>query len=239
MRSTVALFREMYQRLPPLFPPEVKKKMHHALVHLEQDQTVTLREIEDTMIIFGSEAWPWNQAYREFFVLNESKIGEHFFIPKLKDETAKRYEDFKHYGGTLRDLHSGRPAEFFSVAERQDIRAALINTQSELREYTDREVLGTEKARYLNRVEEFTKLIARVQGILGELKKVAEDEQDHSVLADQIRARIKSFEYSFCLLGPNLEYEAVESSLEFFAGRKHELNRLRGIHETVNFTIED
>jgi hypothetical protein len=64
MKSTIALFRDLYNNLPPLFPPETKKKMHHALSHLEGDNSLSLNEIEKTMVIFGYEAWPWNRAYQ-------------------------------------------------------------------------------------------------------------------------------------------------------------------------------
>jgi len=40
------------------------------------------------------------------------------------------------------------------------------------------------------------------------------------------------FEYGMCLLGPELSYHSVAESIDFFAGRKMDLNRLRGI-ETV------
>ena len=229
MESTISLFRRFYTNLPPLFPDEVKQKMSHALDHLENDQTITLGEVEDTMITFGQEAWPWNQAYKEWLALAESKVGEHFLLPKFLPSLQQKYHDFKIYGGTLRDLHSGNPAQFFTSEERYELCAALVDLPGELRRYVDHEVKGLEKNRYLKRVGEFKDLLENIEQTLEHLRRLADAEPDHPTLADEIRARVRSFEYGLCLLGPEFNYDAVCQSVDFFAERKIHLNRLKGI----------
>lgn len=237
MQSTIAIFKYLYEHLPPLFPEEIKGKMKHALEHLEQDQTISLDQLEETMISFGYEAWPWNQAYKEFLAVAEGQVGEHFLLPKLSKSLQEKYGDFKAYGGTLRDLHSGRPAIFFTLEERGELCAALVEMQTELRQYVNREVMGLEKEKYLKRVSEFKKLIASIKNELDDLREIAKREEDHPSLANEIKERVKYFEQGLCLLGPELQYEAVCQSKDFFAERKNHLNRMRGIHlpKTVNF----
>jgi hypothetical protein len=230
MQSTVELFRHLYKNIPPLVPTEIKEKMKHALGHLESDQTMTLDEVEDTMIEFGYELWPWNQAYKEFLVAAENAVGEHFLLPRLSPGLHKKYQDFIHYGGTLRDLHSGRPADYFTVEERQELSERLVDLQQDLDSYAKQEVTGLQKSRYLKRVQEFTELLDKIEQNLNMLRDLADKEQDHPTLANEIRSKIKGFEYGLCLLGPELDYEAVFQSIDFFQGRKHDLNRLRGIH---------
>lgn len=241
MQSTIALFRHLYKHLPPLFPEEEKERMHHALEHLEKDQTVTLKEIEDTMIGFGHIAWPWNQAYREFLAVAEGEVGEHFLLPKLTPGAQNRYLEFKAYGGTLRDMHSGHPASYFSEDERIEISTALVDMQIDLRNFADRKVLGVERTKYLERVASFSGVLQSIQGKLEEMNILAEKELDHPNLADEIRMRVRSFEEGLCLLGPELKYDAVHESIEFFHGRKQDLNRMRGVHTpiTVDFYSEE
>ena len=239
MEATIALFRRLYDQLPPLFPAVVKEKMAHALSHLENDQTITLEAIEDTMISFGYEVWPWNQTHKEYLALAESKVGEHFLLPKLSVVLQNKYHDFKSYGGTLRDLHSGQAAEFFSLEERGKICTGLIAMQEELRSYVKNQVTGTERANYLKRVGEFKDLLENIEATLEHLRSLADTEQDHPTLAAEIRARIKSFEYGLCLLGPELNYDAVCQAPDFFAERKKHLNRMRGIHVPGTFKLEN
>ena len=231
MQSTINLFRHFYETLPPLFPADTAEKIAHALEHVEQDPNMSLNDIEGTMITFGYEAWPWNQAYREFFAITEATMGEHFLLPKLTPELRRRYQEFQRYGGNLRELHSGRPADFFSGEERTDLCAALVETQVELRDYVNREVASVHRDKYLKRVAEFSSVLEEMTRHLEQLNGLAEAEQDHPALADQIRSRVRAFEYGLCFLGPEIGSEAVCQSVGFFAGRKHELNRLRGIHE--------
>ncbi len=234
MQSTIQLFRHLYNTIPPLFPENTAAKMQHALAHLETDQTITLTEVEDTMIRFGYEVWPWNQAYREFLAVTETLMGEHFLLPKLSHELEHKYHSFKTYGGSLRDLHSGNPAEFFTGEERSQLCVALVEMQMELRNYTDHEIKGVSKVKYLRRVNEFKDVLDEIKTHLSHLMELAQKEQDHPTLADEIRAKVKGFEYGLCLLGPELDYEAVCQSAEFFKGRKHDLNRMQGIHAPVD-----
>jgi len=230
MKSTIELFHRLYDHLPPLFPQDIADKMCHVIEHLEKDPSVTLEDIEKTMVVFGYEVWPYNEAFREFLSLAEGKVGEHFLLPRLSATMQERYHEFKVYGGTLRDLHSGRPAEFFSREDLSELCIALVDAQKDMREYTTREVLGLSRSKYLARVEEFKIVLEGIKDKLEELRKFADEEQDHPQLANEIRERVRVFEHGLCDLAPSCDYEGVCQSMDFFTGRKHDLNRLRGLH---------
>lgn len=230
MQSTIQLFRHLVQNIPPLFPVETKKKMEHALSHLESDQTISLEEVENTMIAFGYEVWPWNEAYKEYLAIAETRVGEHFLLPRLSQGMQEKYREFMRLGGTLRDLHSGSAAHNFEPEERTELCEALVEMQRDLRRYVNQEVAGLEQTRYLKRVREFMHVLGEIKQTMGRLRDLADREQDHPSLAQEIRAKVKSFEHGLCLLGPELSYDAVCESVDFFHGRKQELNRLRGIH---------
>lgn len=237
MQSTINLFHHLYETLPPLFPAATKEKIAQALERLEQDQMAALDEVEETMIAFGYEVWAWNQAYREFLAVAESAMGEHFLLPKFTPELCRRYEDYRQYGGTLHELRSGRPANFFSGEERVDLGAAFVEAKLELENYVNNEIMSVHQEKYLKRVAEFANVLEEITVNFGRLNELAAAEQDHPALADQIRSRVRAFEYGLCFLGPETDLEAVCQSVDFFTGRKDELNRLRGIHEerTIDF----
>lgn len=233
MQSTIELFHHLADSLPPVVPSRVVRHLAQAIKRAESDPSLAVEHVEDMMIAVGYEVWPYSQAYRDFLNLYEAKLGEHFFLPKLSPSAQSRYQEFKLYGGTLRDLHSGRPADFFSAEERAKLCAALVDFQQDLRQYVDHQILTTEKKIFMARVQEFFVLLKDIQARLAELKHLAAREQNHPALADQINAQVRAFEYGLCNLGPALDYSAVCAAPEYFNGRGRELQRLRGIHQIL------
>lgn len=233
MRSTLEIFRHLYKNLPPLFPEEIAVKMRQALSDIEKGANFSVEQVEDIMIKFGYELWPYNQTFKELLEEAEKKVGTHFLLPRLSAPLQEKYEHYNSLGMTIRDLHSGAPADYFTTEERGELCAVLVEMQNELRVYAARDILSLRKKQYLARVEEFKKKLAQIAKHLQELKKMADKEHNHPNLAAEIRVRVRAFEHGFCLLGPELDYEAVCQSVEHFQGRKKDLNRLRGIHETV------
>jgi len=149
-------------------------------------------------------------------------------LPNLNANLRQKYHEFREFGGTLHDLHTGRPAEYFTSADRTDLCRELVDMQVKLREYVDREIVGLAKAGFLKKVKDFSKLLDEIRGHIENLRKLAGDEKEHPELVSEIVAKIRDFEFSLCLLGPELQYEAVCQAHEFFRGRKQDLSRMRG-----------
>lgn len=230
MQSTLQLFHLLFEHLPPLVPQEVVLAMRQEIEKLEADPRASLEQIEESMIRFGYEVWPWNQAYKYFLQIAEDQLGEHFLLPVLSQGLQNRYLDFKAFGGTLADLHSGRPASFFSSDDRGELCEKLVEMRMQLRQYLNRDLVGLHKKRYILKVAEYQELLEKIKFNLESLRNFVEKEEDGSGLIGEIQAKIKDFEHSLCLLGSEMDYEAVCQAHDFFTGRKVELNRLRGIH---------
>ena len=230
MQSTIQLFEYLYNHLPPLVPEDLVVAMKKELDTLENNNQVTLLEVEDTMIQFGYEVWPWNQAYKFFLTIAEEQLGEHFLLPTMSNGLQDRYVAFKAFGGTLPDLHSGRPASFFTSEERGELCEKLVNMKVQLKEYLNRDLVGVHKNKYLAKVEEYKILLEKIKFNLESLRNFVEKEEDGSSLVGEINAKIKDFEHSLCLLGSEMDYEAVCQAHDFFAGRKFELSRMKGIN---------
>ena len=213
-----------------IFPPEIGGEIKNELENLSPRADMTLAEIENKMIKFGYDIWPWNQAYKFFLAAVEEKLGEHFFLPKLSGGLREKYLSFKDFGGALKDLQTGRPASFFTSEERSELCAVLVEMRRELRGYLDRELVGIGREQYLDKVEEYQDLLEKIKLNLNALRGLARNESDHPVLAEEIKGRVRDFEHGLCWLGAELNYETVCQAQDFFAGRKIELSRLRGIN---------
>ena len=100
----------------------------------------------------------------------------------------------------------------------------------QLRNYLDRELVGVTKKQYVHKVKEYQHLLEKIKSHLDSLRHFVSKEEDGSRLVEDIQGKIRDFEHSLCLLGNELDYEAVCQAHDFFAGRKLEFGRLRGIH---------
>lgn len=203
MKHTIFIFKHLHRNLPPLFPEATKREMADVFERFEENPT-TLDDLEEQMLKFGYEIWPWNNAYREFFASCKQRMGGHFL--SSKSELA--------------------------------INEALTAIHRELRDFTDQEVVSTEKGKYLNRVSELKQTIESVKKTLDHLRSVADTETEHPALADEIRSKVRGFEHSLCELGLKFNHHEVENAAEFFRGRRDELNRLRGINHSVEINFE-
>lgn len=236
-KHTLSIFRYMLANIPPHFPLDICEKMKNSVEQLENDPRVTAKMVEDSMIKFGYDLWPWNEAYREFFGLNEGKLGEQFFLSHLRPDLGAHYLKYKDYGLSWRDLYTGRAAKYFDDHERQELSRALVETRTDLLRFTDRELAGIGADKYIARVEEYRKILDNIKQLLGQMRSMADAEQYHPILADEIRDRARCFELGLCLLGPNCNLDEVMRSIEFYFDRKMHLNMMRGIDKPADVDI--
>lgn len=228
-QHTLTIFRHLYENLPPLFPPEVAQEIKESLEDFEQTREVILEDLEKAMIKYGYHVWPYHQAYKEHIFKAEAELADHFLLPYLSEGTQKKYIEFKNYGGGWHELYSGRPAEFFDHDERVELAQALVEAKNKLREYVRQDITGVSRNEYLTRVKKYHQILEDMEVELGNLREMADQEEDHPALADQIRAKVNDIEYSLCLLGKELRYHELYGAKDFFVGRKEELARLKGI----------
>ena len=102
-----------------------------------------------------------------------------------------------------------------------------------LKEYVKRDLVGVNREAYLEKVNEYKNLVEKIKFNLESLRNFVEKEEDGSVLITEINTKIRDFEHGLCLLGTELDFEAVCQVHDFFVGRKKDLNRMRGINTPV------
>ncbi len=220
---TTAIFRQLYEQMPPLVPEDVTRDMKQALEQVEENMHLTQDELEQTMISFAKKVWPYREAFFEFYSIYEGSLGEQILIRKFSYEMKKNYDLFRESGGTFRDLHTGGGViHIFSSEERTQLCEALIEMRQELLAYTKQKVCTTDRKKYEQRISEFTRILSDIEHQLDQLRERADNEQEHPELASEIREHIRGFEHGLCLLGPRLDYEAVCRSHEFFDSRKQQ-----------------
>lgn len=220
-KHTIDIFARINDRLPPLLPEEIKKEFGHALEHMQSDVTITSVDVEEMVIGMGKKIWPYWKAFGEFLDLYQGKFGEKFLLARLSLALKSKFKDFKEHGGTYQDLRSGHPSDFFGSSEEiLEIKQALVEVDGDVHLQAEQAVLSTERIQYEEMVVEFQNILDSIEDRLQTLRTMAEDEEEHPRLAEEIREQIKTFEFGLCLLGPNTRYDHVDHAEDYFVERK-------------------
>ncbi|PSO44226.1 MAG: hypothetical protein BRC22_02785 [Parcubacteria group bacterium QH_9_35_7] len=220
VKHTIDFFEQMYNDLPPMVPKEIREKMEDALGQIKNNMSLEKEEIEDVIIKFGKQIWPYRKAFHEFVDIYEGKIGEKIFLTKMPKRFKLDYEDFLEEGNSFRDLYSGRKANFFGIEYRVQLHEALSETRQDVKKYVRQLVNSSENDKYMEKVEEHKEILSDIEEKLGQLKGLAENEYEHPELVREIKQQIKTFEYSLAGMGPSVDHEEIMKAPEFFAGRK-------------------
>ena len=217
---TLVIFEQLFHQLPPLVHPSIRHDMGQALEQVRHNNKLTLEELEDTMIVFGKQVWPYRQAFREFVEVYEGKMGEQFLRQVVSPALRKRFDAFAAHGGGFRDLYAGGPFGFFSAEERVSLGEAMVMVRQTVREHVAQAVVSTEKREYEGRIYEFHQILDDIEKRLDTLRLMADNEQEHPELAAEIREGVRTFEYGLCSLGPHLDFESLHKAPDHFVGRK-------------------
>lgn len=232
-KNTLTLFRIILANLPPFFPKHISEQMKSGLEQLENDTRVVPKMVEDMMIKYGYDLWPWNEAYREFMVSVEGRLGEQFLLSRLSKEMANKYLKYQDYGMSWQDLYSGKVAQYFEPEERQFLGFALTQVKKDLIRFTDQEIRSLHKEKYLKKVDDFKNILTDLKLIIDDLYVMADKEEYHPVLVHEIREKARCFEMGLCLLAPAFLPDEANRAIEFFNERRDHLNLLKGIEKPI------
>lgn len=220
VKATIEIFERMYRNLPPLVPEQVVADMGVAVDQIRANPDLDVDEIETTMLVFAKKIWAYNQAFQEIVASYDARMGEKLFLQHLTPSLRKKYAAFCEHGHTFADLHSSATINFFFPEDRVELHKILVTISCDVRGLAVQAVLHGEKKKYLDRIQEFEEILYDIDQQLEDLLQLAENEQEHPVLAAEIREHVKGFEHSIALLGPGIDFEAVCNAREHFRGRK-------------------
>ncbi|MGI6315058.1 MAG: hypothetical protein ACOXZY_04135 [Patescibacteria group bacterium] len=92
-KYTIDLFERMCNHLPPLLQKKLLVNQEHVLEQLHNDFTVSIEDIEKTIISIGKKVWPYQKAFQEFIDVAQREIGEKFLLGKLFPNLKDKYKN--------------------------------------------------------------------------------------------------------------------------------------------------
>jgi len=152
--------------------------------------------------------------------LHQGKLGEKFLLGKLLPPLKHRYEEYKQRGASYHDLRLGGPLTFFNGEEREVLVPLFIETDQEIRAYAAQAAVTVERQKYEELVVDFQNILDDIEKRLDNLRRMAEDEEEHPAVAEEIRGQVKAFELGLCLLGPNIAQHEVLNVDDYLEERR-------------------
>ncbi|MBI2989990.1 MAG: hypothetical protein HYY51_02240 [Candidatus Magasanikbacteria bacterium] len=223
IQHTIEIGERLLVAVPPLVPAIIIKEMNAALEDCKSADALDLRSAENVIVSFAKVLWPYRQAFEEIFKIYQTKMGHPLLKQKISAVLGRKYEQFVESGGNFQELRKGSIFSFFSHQERLELHKIIIDIECDIRNFTRQAVLHSDRSAYEKRILEFQTILDEIEINITGLRELADAEQEHPQLADEIREHVRAFEHGIALFGPSVNYEAVCRAREHFVGRRLDL----------------
>src|SRR3989338_5236324 len=114
-----------------LFPQERLEEMKKEYATLEANPEITQAQIEDLIIRFGKEIWPYQEGLEELYSRHGKAVEETRVKEKLSPQLKAKYEQFLAFGGSLSDFRHGSVTEtYFTSEEKFELGQATVDAHA-------------------------------------------------------------------------------------------------------------
>lgn len=145
MSEYTSIFLErLYFNLPPLVSDTIKKELESTLEELSRTARTTA-EVEDIIIAFQQEIWPYTQAFEEIVQRYLAEMGETLLLRKASYPLRKAYEQYRRHN-SWESLYKGEGAGAFTVEDRTELHQLSVDIICDVRDFARQIALMSEQA---------------------------------------------------------------------------------------------
>lgn len=211
---SLQLLREAIEKAPTAFPGDRRKIMQAAHARLAADPNAALPQIEDAIVAFGKEIWPYRKAYQELH--DAYGMDERYLREALSPGTRAKYEEFRKGGGKLEDVRGGAELErAFTPEEKHEIEEAWLAARERAHKELDAKIAGEWKDKFETAVaalrgkqEEIGKKIAALRAFAAESPK----------WAAEILDKVKVFEEGWSGVEREVTEDDIRGEIDYYRG---------------------
>ena len=194
-QATIDLIKTVIHRLPGVFPQGRHQEMEAAIAALERDPNATSEQIENKLVAFGAELWPYCEAYEQFYkIYGEAKERE-LMRQKLSEPARAALDKFVAEGGNIESVRDGSRFEhFFDSDIRSEVVAAELNAHDGVHEEMEKLIAGDRAPEFEALLADYRQKQAALTQKINELSALAERSPDQRV---EILDKVKTFREGF------------------------------------------
>lgn len=215
---TLGLLLAMIEKAPITLPSEKKEAIKKQYDEYLKDKKITCAKVEEALVFFGKEIWPYRKAWQEMYEKYGRVLEEKYFEENLPKELHDKYFSCKKEGegSCLREYRMcGKMETCFTPEEKFMLDETVIAALEKAKAEVDKLVLGEKKNEYdeifAKRSDEQKIMAARVE----ELKNMADKNPKWQA---EILEKVKTIEEGWSVVERDLTLGEIEKILEFYKG---------------------
>lgn len=215
-QHTIDLITRQTLRAPLWFPESRRKEMTQTIEEMRQNQNIPHEKVEDTLIAFGKELWPYHRALSELHRQYAARREEILIREKLKNnvELFKKFDRYLDESGDIHAFKQGRGFEkFFDPEEWGALSALTMEAHDETMAEFQRECVSTRLEECNDLVGQYREELERVDAKVAALKRLAEKSEKWR---EEILAKARAFEEGWGAASRAPEERQVEEAIDFY-----------------------
>jgi hypothetical protein len=208
----------MIERAPAAFSSEKKEEMQKKYEEYLKDKKIARARVEETVILFGKEIWPYHKAWQEVYEKYGRQKEAEYFEKELPKELHDKYFACKVKGGghCLREYRMcGLMETCFDPDEKVFLDETVIKTLGKTRKDIDRLTTGSKKNEFQKLLEKWRAAQKEMAAGIEELKKMAGANPKWRA---EILDKVKTIEQGWSIIEQDINLKDIEQLIDFYKG---------------------
>ena len=190
--------------------------MKKEYARLEADAAITQTQIEEIIIRFGKEIWPYQEGLEELYRRHGKAVEEARVKEKLSPQLKGKYEQFLSSGGSLSDFrHGGATEAYFTSEEKFELGQATVDAHATTLQEIATSCRADKQHECEEVIEDHKQKLAHIEEKLLILKELsARSEKWRAEIDDKIHTIEEAFGY----LERSFHESDVNGAIDYYQG---------------------
>lgn len=213
-QATIDLIKMVIHKLPCVFPVDRHQAMEAAIAGFERDPQARLDDIENKLIEFGFELWPYCEAHDAFHKIHGAAKEKALMREKLSPAAKVELDKFIKEGGDIESVKDGDKFEhFFSPDIQAELIAAEVEAHDEVHEEMEKLLSGERRADFDALLKSYQERLSMIVKKIQELESLAARSPQW---AAEIMDKVKTFKEGFAYVERPPALDDVAREIQYY-----------------------
>lgn len=214
---TINLLKNLIATAPMTFPKSRQEDMLKRADDFLNNPESALSDIEQTIISYGREIWPYRESYQKMYELYGRQPEEEKLASFLSGDLKNKYLKFLDDRGNIEKLTPGAPSleNYFTSDEQAALVEAELKAHDAVHNTIEKLIIGEKQEEYYQLLEVYKNEERQIEEKLKELKAIGEHAPKWQTEIDE---KVKAFEEGFGYLERPVALADVVGELEYYLG---------------------